>query len=104
MDSESKQITLFQRDTQEAHIGRFQFTTVHQDATGGLLAEVMAFALDAEEKITKVLFFELKNSKSKLRRSLGTMSLNRTALAAVLPAVRAKVAPHLAANVEALEI
>ena len=104
MDENSKQIRLFQRNTQDATIGRFQFTTVHQDATGGLLAEVMAFTLDAKERITKVLFFEVNTTKSRLRRKLGSMSLNRTALGAVLPAVRQKIAPFVAANVESIEI
>jgi hypothetical protein len=104
MEEDSKQIRLFERNTQNANIGHFQFTTVHQDASGGLFAEVMAFALDAEEKITKVLFFDLRKSKSRLRRSLGTMSLNRPALSAVLPAIRAKVTPHIAANVDTIEI
>ena len=104
MDENSKEIRLFQRNTQDAKIGRFQFTTVHQDANGGLFAEVMAFALDAEEKITKVLFFNLNKTKSKLRRKLGSMSLNRTALGAVRPAIRMKIEPHIAANVAAIEI
>lgn len=104
MDENSKQIRLFQRNTQDATIGRFQFTTVHQDATGGLIAEVMAFALNAEERFTKVLFFDLSKTKSKLRRKQGSMSLNRTALTTVLPAIRQKVEAHIAANVAAIEI
>lgn len=104
MDEDSKQIRLFQRNSQNAEIGRFQFTMVHQDDTGGLLAEVMAFALNAEEKITKILFFDLTKAKSKLRRKQGTMSLNRTQLGAVLPAIRNKVSAHIAANVAAIDV
>jgi hypothetical protein len=104
MDQGSPFITLFQRNSQNAQLGRFQFTTVRQDPTGGLLAEVMAFALEAEDKITQVLFFKLRQGKSRMRRSLGSMSLNRTAMTALLPALRAKVAGHLAGNLAQLEI
>ena len=103
MDQNSPFITLFQRNSQNAQLGRFQFTTVRSTA-GGLLAEVMAFALEAKEKITQVLFFKLQKGKSRMRRSLGSMSLNRVAMSALLPALRAKVAGHLVNNLSQLEI
>lgn len=104
MDQGSPFITLFQRNSQNAQLGRFQFTTIRPDPTGGLLAEVMAFALEAEDKITQVLFFKLRQGKSRMRRSLGSMSLNRPAMTALLPALRAKVAGHLTNNLAQLEI
>ena len=104
MDQDSPFITLFQRNSKNAKLGRFQFTTVRPDPAGGLLAEVMAFALEAEEKITQVLFFKLQKGKSRMRRSLGSMSLNRVAMSALLPALRAKVAGHLVNNLAQLEI
>jgi len=105
MNQGSPLITLFERNSQDAKMGRFQFTIVRQDALGGgLFAEVMAFGLTAREIITQVLFFKLKSGSSTLRRSLGRMSLNRPALQALHPILRAKVATHLAGNVAALDI
>ena len=104
MDADSPLITLFDRESQHADIGRFQFTTVRQDPDGGLFAEAMAFALHAEKTITQILFFKLKKGKSTLRRSLGTISLNRDALTALKPAIRAKVQAHMAGFVAALDI
>jgi len=104
MNAGSPLITLFHRESQHADIGRFQFTIVRQDADGGLFAEVMAFALTANKTITQILFFKLSKSKSTLRRSLGKVSLNRTALAGLKPAVRAKVQAFLGGFVAALEL
>jgi hypothetical protein len=103
MNKDSPLITIFHQNSQHANIGRFQFTTVHQ-SQAGLLAEVMAFALNAEERITQILFFKLKRGRSRMRRSLGSMSLNRNALTALRPALRAKVANHLAGKIGSIEI
>ena len=103
MDQDSPLIKLFGRNIQDSKMGHFQFTTVHQDA-GGLFAEVMAFAITAREVITQVLFFHLKKGESTMRRSLGRMSLNRTALSAMQSIIRAKIESHLADNVAKLDI
>lgn len=95
MDADSPLITIFEKQSQHATIGRFQFTTVRQDATGGLLAEAMAFALNAERNITQILFFRLSKNKQTLRRSLGTISLNREALIKLQPLIRQKVQAHM---------
>lgn len=104
MNEGSPLITIFEKNSQHATIGRFQFTTVRQDAAGGLLAEAMAFALNAERTIIQILFFKLSKSKQTLRRSLGTVSLNREALIKLQPAVRQKVQAHMADFVATLEI
>lgn len=104
MEADSPLITIFEKNSQHASIGRFQFTTVRQAPDGGLFAEAMAFALNAERTITQILFFKLSKSKQTLRRSLGTISLNRDALSKLQPAIRRKVEAHMADFVAALEI
>lgn len=104
MDKDSPLITIFEKNSQHAQVGRFQFTTIRQEADGGLLAEAMAFALNAERTITQILFFKLSKSKQTLRRSLGTISLNREALTRLQPVIRQKVQSHMAEFVAALEI
>lgn len=104
MDADSPLITLFEKQSQHARIGRFQFTTVRQDATGGLLAEAMAFALNADRVVTQILFFKLSKSKQTLRRSLGTISLNREALVTLKPLIRKKVQAHMLDFVASIDL
>lgn len=104
MDANSPLITLFEKESQHATIGRFQFTTVRQDEHGGLLAEAMAFALNAERTITQILFFKLSKSKQTLRRSLGTISLNREALVKLQPLIRQKVQAHMIDFVQSIKL
>jgi hypothetical protein len=84
-------ITLFDKQSRHAKIGRFQFTYVHHDPEHGLAAEIMAFALDAKENVTQVLFFRLKKGETTLRRSLGTLSIDTVALSEIRPNLAAKV-------------
>lgn len=91
MGENSPVITIFEKQSQHAQVGRFQFTTVRQEADGGLFAEAMAFALNAERTVTQILFFKLQRNKQTLRRSLGTISLNREALTKLKPLIRRKV-------------
>lgn len=104
MDADSPLITLFEKQSQHAKIGRFQFTTVRQDATGGLLAEAMAFALNADRVVTQILFFKLQKNKQTLRRSLGTISLNRDALTTLQPLIRKKVQAHMIDYVASIDL
>ena len=104
MNPDSPTITLFHRESQKAKVGRFQFTLVRQDSDGGLTAEAMAFALTAEKTITQILFFKLSSTSSELRRSLGSVSLNRSALSGLRPALRAKVQAHMASNLAEIQL
>ncbi|UAK26327.1 hypothetical protein [Sphingomonas nostoxanthinifaciens] len=104
MDAASPFITLFKRQTQHAKIGRVQFTAIHDAGNGGLLAEAMAFGLNADAQVTQILFFKLHNDHTLLRRSLGRLSLNRMAIQALAPQIKAKVLPFMASYVDALDI
>lgn len=104
MDSSSPLITLFHRESQHAEIGRFQFTTIRQDESGGLLGEAMAFSLRADKSIKQILFFKLHRDKSTLERSLGTISLNRAALEALRPVIRGKVQTFMGSFVASLDL
>ncbi|WP_174298001.1 hypothetical protein [Sphingomonas bacterium] len=84
-------ITLFDKRTRHGRIGRFQITSVRHDPAQGLMAEVMAFALVADEVITQVLFFKLHKGSTELRRSFGSLSVDAQALAGIRPNLAAKV-------------
>lgn len=104
MTSDSPQITIFSRESQRANIGRVQFTTIRNDAQQGLLAETMAFGLSAKESVTQILLFKLHKSRATLRRSVGTMSLNRPAIETLAPTIRNKVLPFMTKFVAELDI
>lgn len=91
MDRDKPFIKLFDRRSRNGKIGRFQFTYVHKDEAAGLKAEMMAFALNASNEITQVIFFRLEKQRATLRRSLGTLSADTAVLAAIRPNLAAKV-------------
>lgn len=91
MDADQPFITLFNKRSQHGEIGRFQITSVRHDPAQGLMAEVMAFALKADQVVTQVLFFRLHRGSTELRRSFGSLSIDTAALAGIRPNLAAKV-------------
>lgn len=104
MNKDSPLITLFDRESQHADVGRFQVTLVSQDPAKGLLVEAMAFALSADRAITQILFFKLHKDRTSLRTSHGTLSINSEAMAAVAPAIKAKIAAYRATYIGAIPL
>ncbi len=92
-------ITLFNKRSRHGKIGRFQFTFVHNDPEHGLSAEIMAFALDADDTLTQVLFFRIHKNRTKLRRSAGTFSIDTDALKGVQPLMASKVLAYRTAMI-----
>lgn len=97
MDKSTPWITLFNRESQHAKIGRFQFTLIRRGPDGTLLADALCFAIEAKKEVTQVLFFKLDKSKTRLRRSLGTVSIGADALAGLRPLLKAKIEAQRAA-------
>lgn len=91
MNATAPFITLFNKQSVHEKIGHFQMTYVHEDPDQGLSAEVMAFALDADDSLTQVLFFRLTKKKTHLRRSLGTLSIDTAAITALHPNIAARI-------------
>ena len=91
MNADAPFITLFNKRTRTGKIGRFQVTSVQKGADGGLLAEIMAFAVNAREVVTQVLFVKLHKGQTELRRSFGTLSIDTAALDGIRPNLAAKV-------------
>lgn len=91
MDSKAPFITLFNKRSVHQKIGKFQFTYVHSDANGGLLAQMAAFGLVASQVVTQVLFFKLKDHSTSLRKSLGLLSIDPATLDHLRPNLAAKV-------------
>ena len=93
MNQDSPFITLFNKESQRANVGRFQFTLVRQEGSS-FLADGMSFALQAENKVQQVLFFKLHKTKATLRRSLAQVSIGTDALEGLRPMLKAKIQAH----------
>ena len=91
MDKDSPWITLFNQQSEHAEIGRFQFTLVRRGENGGFLADAMCFAIQADRKVTQILFFKLSKTKTRMRRSLATVSIGADALNGLRPQLKQKL-------------
>jgi hypothetical protein len=91
MNHQAPFITLFNKRSTRQKIGRFQFTYVRPGPDDGLLAEMAAFGLAADEVITQVLFFKLHKNRASVRRSLGKLSIPQDALSGIRVQLAAKV-------------
>lgn len=94
MDKDSPWITLFNKQSEHAEIGRFQFTLIRRGDDGALLADAMCFALQADKKITQVLFFKIHKTKTRLRRSLAAVSIGNDSLTGLRPILKQKIEAH----------
>jgi len=91
MDADSPWITLFNRESRSANTARFQVTIAEQDAKEGLIIRLLAFGLQANAKITQVLFFRLKHNEATLHHHSGKISINPAVLAGVRDDVARKI-------------
>lgn len=104
MNKDAPFITLFDKQSRRGKIGRFQFTFVHDDPDHGLMAEAMAFGLDADDRLTQVLFFKLHKGRTKLRRSTGSLSIDTEALKALKPQLAGKMMPYRQAFIAGVDL
>jgi hypothetical protein len=93
MSEDSPWITLFNRESHSANAARFQVSVVEQDDNGEVVLSVISFGLQAEHKVTQVLFFKFKKNDVRLQQHSGKVTIN----APVLTAVRSQIADRLIA-------
>ena len=67
MDKDNPWITLFNRESQEAHTAHFQVSLAEQAPDGQFLVTTMAFGLQAKSSVTQVLFFKIKKGQATLK-------------------------------------
>lgn len=103
MKSDSSWITIFSRETQKAKLARFQVGLVTTEPTGEVFVHLLMTYIQAKKSITQVLVFKYKEDKAKFQASSGKISINRTALEGVLPAVRAKIAAYQASYLSSIK-
>jgi hypothetical protein len=104
MDADSPWITLFHRESQSANTARVQMSIVEDDTNGGFLLSTIAFGLEAEKKVTQVLFFRFQKNRLKLRHHMGKATISPDVLAGVRDQVRQKIVAFAQTFVAGLEI
>jgi hypothetical protein len=101
MSADSPWITLFHRESQSANTARFQVSLVESDATGVLLT-LIAFGLQAQSRITQVLFFKFHKNDVTLRHNSGQVTINAPLLAGIRSQVAAKIVAYTNEFIERL--
>jgi len=104
MAADAPFITLFNKRSAREKIGKFQCTGVSHDPAHGLVAQVAAFGLMADQVITQILFFKLEKHQTSLRSSVGELSIDTEALKGIKPNLAAKVQAYRNAFVADTEL
>jgi hypothetical protein len=104
MNASSPWITLFDRESRSVNTAHFQVSTVDRDDAGELFVMLTAFALEANSKVTQVLFFKFKSNDVRIENTTGKASINASVLAGVRKALTKKLSGLTAEYVGDLEI
>jgi hypothetical protein len=102
MDKGTPWITLFNRESQEAHTAHFQIALAEQSPDGQFLVSTMAFGLEAKSSVTQVLFFKVKKGQAKLKHHQGKVTINTGVLDQVKDELQTKLKNHAESYVKAL--
>lgn len=104
MDKESPWITLFDRESQHASGAKFQISYVDADESGSASVKLLSCTIDAERKITQVLFFKFSSQRAEMRDRQTLLSTNRDVLEAGKESIARKVGVFINEFVENIEI
>jgi hypothetical protein len=102
MSADSPWITVFNRESRTAQTIRFQVSLVDQDENAQLLVTLMAFGVQAESRLTQVLFFKFRKNEVTLHHNSGAVTINADVLSSVRAQIAAKLVPFTAAYIEGL--
>lgn len=104
MSDDSPWITIFHRESRTAHTARFQVSLADADEHAGLLVTLMAFGVQAQSKVTQVLFFKFRKHAATLHHHSGKVTINAPVLAGVRDDIAKKLRDFTSAFVAGLEI
>lgn len=90
MQPESSWITIFNRESHKAKIGRFQIGLVDKEENGDVFVSLLACLIEAQNTITQVLFFKFKQANASFKANSSKVSINRASLIDLGPAIRTK--------------
>lgn len=104
MESDNGWLTIFERETQHAEAARFQISVAEQSGAGDVMVSMMAFGVEASNKVTQVLFFKIKKHKAKLRHNSAKMSIDSGSLTDLAEDIRKRVRDYQRAFIANLTI
>ena len=104
MDAGNPWITIFNRESRSANTAHFQVSTVDRDPNGELFVALTAFALEARQKITQVLFFKFRDNDVRIENHAGRASINATLLAGLRAQISQRLLAHSSDYLSRLDI
>jgi len=104
MDKESPWLTLYQRKSMSAQGGKFQMSYVDAGPGGDVTLKTAFFGIDAQKKVTQVLFFRFSSQAARLKSASSEMTLGSGLLDDVAGPLQEKVAPFVVENIKNIEI
>jgi hypothetical protein len=103
MDTESPWITMFDQQSQHARGAKFQISYVDADDDKSPTIKLLSCTIEADRRITQVLFFKFSSQHAKMHDRASQLSTNRDVLNAGKDAIATKVASFIndfVANIE----
>jgi hypothetical protein len=94
MQADSPWITVFNRESQSANTARFQVSLVDRQGDGPLMLALMAFGLQASNRLTQVLFFKFRSNDVTLAHYSGKVTINAPVLSAVRDQISGKLVAY----------
>ncbi|HMM74605.1 MAG TPA: hypothetical protein PJ986_02775 [Gammaproteobacteria bacterium] len=104
MERDSPWITLFERASRDTKTSQFQIALADQLPNGGLVMHLLAFAIQANAKITQVLFFKLKKKRVKLQQNTGQAIVDVGVLTSIRGALKTKLAERVTEFIATVDI
>jgi hypothetical protein len=104
MNKGSDWLTLYERKSLSAQGGKFQMSYIDADPGGDVTMKTAFFGIDAQQKITQVLFFRFSNKTARLKGASSEMTLSAELLDDIASPLREKVAPFIVENIKNIEI
>jgi hypothetical protein len=83
--------TIFNRESQKAKIAQFQVGLVEEGADKDVFVSLVACVVQAENKITQVLFFKFKKANATFKANSNKVTIDRESLAELKASIRKKI-------------
>lgn len=91
MEPSSPWFTIFSRETKKAKIGRFQIGLTEKGSDDQVFVSLIAFLIIANSNLTQLLFFKFREAGASFKANASKISVNRSSVIELGPAVRNKV-------------
>ncbi len=103
MAPDSSWLTIFNRESQRAEIGRFQIGLAEIGEEADVYVSMLACLIEARSSITQVLFFKFRAEQAAFKANSAKLSIDRSSLMEIQPAIRAKIRAYQADYVSSIK-